>query len=122
MLPNNSDEYYAIAGLLITGFFLRLLLLTLSTFFGKKVPNSEKITSYECGFRAFDDTRDRFDVRFYLVGILFLIFDLEIVFLFPWCTFLANLPRKRFSAMLLFLFFLGLGFLYELKKGRLDWE
>jgi NADH-quinone oxidoreductase subunit A len=122
MFPNSSEEYYFIAGLLVTGFLLRLALLLLSTLFGKSIASSEKITSYECGFRAFEDTRDRFDVRFYLVGILFLVFDLEIVFLFPWCVSLGCLPRKGFMLMLLFLFLLGLGFLYELQKGRLDWE
>lgn len=121
-MTNNVEGYYILFGLLCTGTLLSLVLLSLSFLAGKYDPNSEKSSAYECGFRAFENTRDRFDVRFYLVGILFIIFDLEIVFLFPWCLGLGYLTIAGFFSMLFFLSLLGVGFFYEIKKGRLDWE
>ena len=85
-------------------------------------PDSEKVSPYECGFEAFDDSRMQFDVRFYLVAILFIIFDLEIAFLFPWAISLGNIGLLGFSSMMIFLFILTIGFIYEWKKGALDWE
>ena len=85
-------------------------------------PDSEKVSAYECGFEAFDDSRGQFDVRFYLVAILFIIFDLEIAFLFPWAISLGNIGILGFSSMMIFLFILTIGFIYEWKKGALDWE
>ncbi len=89
-------------------------------------PDPEKLSSYECGFNAFDDARMKFDVRFYLVSILFIIFDLEVAFLFPWAVALMKLPRAdgqfAFWSMMGFLGVLTVGFIYEWKKGALEWE
>jgi len=85
-------------------------------------PDSEKLSPYECGFEAFEDTRMRFDVRYYLVAILFIIFDLEIAFLFPWAIVLDSIGMFGFAAMLVFLGILVVGFIYEWKKGALEWE
>ena len=85
-------------------------------------PDSEKVSAYECGFEAFDDARSQFDVRFYLVAILFIIFDLEIAFLFPWAISLGTIGMLGFWSMLVFLAVLTIGFVYEWKKGALEWE
>jgi NADH-quinone oxidoreductase subunit A len=89
-------------------------------------PDPEKISAYECGFNAFEDARMKFDVRFYLVSILFIIFDLEVAFLFPWAVSLMKLPHDAqvfaFWSMFVFLFILTIGFVYEWKKGALEWE
>ena len=89
---------------------------------GESKPDSEKLSAYECGFEAFDDARGRFDVRFYLVAILFIIFDLEVAFLFPWAVSLGKIGMFGFWSMIIFLFFLTVGFIYEWKKGALEWE
>ncbi len=88
----------------------------------KQKPYPEKLSAYECGFEAFDDARRRFDVRFYLVAILFIIFDLEVAFLFPWAVSLADIGVFGFLSMLGFLAVLTVGFIYEWNKGALDWE
>ncbi len=85
-------------------------------------PDPEKVSSYECGFEAFDDARGQFDVRFYLVAILFIIFDLEIAFLFPWAISLGEIGWLGFWSMMVFLGVLTVGFIYEWKKGALEWE
>ena len=85
-------------------------------------PDPEKLSAYECGFDAFEDTRGKFDVRFYLVAILFIIFDLEIAFLFPWAICLRDIGVFGFWSMMIFLAILTVGFIYEWKKGALDWE
>ena len=85
-------------------------------------PDSEKVSAYECGFEAFADTRSRFDVRFYLVSILFIIFDLEVAFLFPWAISLGGIGVLGFWSMMIFLGVLTVGFIYEWKKGALEWE
>ena len=85
-------------------------------------PDAEKISAYECGFEAFDDARSQFDVRFYLVAILFIIFDLEIAFLFPWAISLGAIGMLGFWSMVVFLAVLTVGFVYEWKKGALEWE
>jgi NADH-quinone oxidoreductase subunit A len=91
-----------------------------------KAPDDEKLSAYECGFDAFDDSRMKFDVRFYLVSILFIIFDLEVAFLFPWGVSLMKLPHDAqvfaFWSMMVFLGVLTVGFIYEWKKGALEWE
>jgi NADH-quinone oxidoreductase subunit A len=91
-----------------------------------KKPDPEKLSAYECGFNAFDDARMKFDVRFYLVSILFIIFDLEVAFLFPWAVSLMNLPHEQavfaFWSMMTFLGVLTVGFIYEWKKGALEWD
>ena len=85
-------------------------------------PNSEKLSPYECGFEAFDDARMKFDVRYYLVAILFILFDLEIAFLFPWAVVLKKLGLFGFLSMVVFLGILTIGFVYEWTKGALEWE
>ncbi|WP_421786753.1 NADH-quinone oxidoreductase subunit A [Hyphobacterium sp.] len=85
-------------------------------------PDSEKVSTYECGFEAFDDARMKFDVRFYLVAILFIIFDLEVAFLFPWAVTLGETGVFAFWSMMIFLGVLTVGFIYEWKKGALEWE
>lgn len=85
-------------------------------------PNPEKLSAYECGFDAFEDARGRFDVRFYLVAILFIVFDLEIAFLFPWAVSLGGIGLLGFWSMVAFLAVLTVGFVYEWKKGALEWE
>jgi NADH-quinone oxidoreductase subunit A len=87
-----------------------------------KAPDSEKLSAYECGFNAFDDARMKFDVRFYLVAILFIIFDLEVAFLFPWAVAFGQLGWFGFWSMMTFLGVLTVGFIYEWKKGALDWD
>jgi NADH-quinone oxidoreductase subunit A len=85
-------------------------------------PDPEKVSAYECGFEAFDDARSKFDVRFYLVAILFIIFDLEVAFLFPWAVSLKDIGLFGFWSMMSFLGILTIGFVYEWKKGALEWE
>ena len=87
-----------------------------------KQPDPEKLSAYECGFNAFDDARMKFDVRFYLVAILFIIFDLEVTFLFPWAVAFRQIGHFGFWAMMLFLGVLTIGFIYEWKKGALEWD
>jgi NADH-quinone oxidoreductase subunit A len=87
-----------------------------------KAPDPEKLSAYECGFNAFDDARMKFDVRFYLVSILFIIFDLEVAFLFPWAVAFGKLGATGFWSMLVFLAVLTVGFAYEWKKGALEWD
>ena len=89
---------------------------------GAQNPDSEKLSPYECGFEAFEDARMKFDVRYYLVAILFILFDLEIAFLFPWAVSLKEIGSTGFWAMMIFLAILVVGFAYEWKKGALDWE
>jgi NADH-quinone oxidoreductase subunit A len=105
---------------------LGILFIVLGAAFGPKAPDAEKLSSYECGFNAFDDARMKFDVRFYLVSILFIIFDLEVAFLFPWAVALMKLPQAAgqfaFWSMMTFLGVLTVGFIYEWKKGALEWE
>ena len=98
------------------------LIMIASFIVAKQNPDDQKLSPYECGFDAFEDTRSQFDVRFYLVAILFIIFDLEIAFLFPWAVSLGNIGLMGFSSMMIFLFILTIGFIYEWKKGALDWE
>jgi NADH-quinone oxidoreductase subunit A len=89
---------------------------------GMHRPDAQKLSPYECGFEAFEDARMRFDVRYYLVAILFILFDLEIAFLFPWAVVLQEIGLFGFVAMMVFLAILVVGFIYEWKKGALDWE
>jgi len=101
---------------------LAFILFLVSYFLILKQYDAEKISAYECGFDPFSDTRSRFDVRFYLVAILFIIFDLEITFLFPWSISLSAIDTLGFLTMIYFLFVLTVGFVYEWQKGALDWE
>lgn len=103
-------------------FGLAAVMVIGSWFSGKRRPDADKLEPYECGFDAFDDARHKFDVRFYLVAILFIIFDLEIAFLFPWAITLSDIGMFGFWSMVTFLGVLTVGFIYEWKKGALDWE
>jgi NADH-quinone oxidoreductase subunit A len=107
-------------GILAFGFSGGLVLLTYIR--SPKKPDKEKNSAYECGFDAFDDARLPFDIRYSIVAILFIIFDLEIIFLFPWAVYLGDLGWNAFYAMMLFLAILILGFVYEWKKGALEWK
>ncbi len=97
-------------------------MVAMSYVMARQRPDSEKVSAYECGFEAFDDARGRFDVRFYLVAILFIIFDLEVAFLFPWAVSLGNIGLFGFWSMVVFLGLLTIGFIYEWRKGALEWE
>jgi NADH-quinone oxidoreductase subunit A len=99
-----------------------VLLLVLGSLLGPKAADAEKLSPYECGFEAFEDARMKFDVRFYLVAILFIIFDLEIAFLFPWALVFNDIGVSAIVAMAVFLGILVIGFVYEWKKGALEWE
>lgn len=101
---------------------LGLVLLLSAIVIAVRNPDPEKVSAYECGFNAFDDARMKFDVRFYLVAILFIIFDLEVAFLFPWAVALGEISMLGFWSMMLFLLVLTVGFTYEWKKGALEWE
>ncbi|GAA5071878.1 NADH-quinone oxidoreductase subunit A [Maritalea mobilis] len=101
---------------------LGLVLILAAVIIAVRNPDPEKVSAYECGFNAFDDARMKFDVRFYLVSILFIIFDLEIAFLFPWAVSFADMSMTAFWSMMVFLAVLTVGFAYEWKKGALEWE
>ena len=101
---------------------LGLVILLASYVVARQKPDSEKLSPYECGFEAFQDSRHKFDVRFYLVAILFIIFDLEVAFLFPWAVSLGKIGLFGFWSMVIFLVILTIGFIYEWKKGALEWE
>ncbi len=104
------------------GIGLGLLFIVAALVLAVKNPDPEKVSTYECGFNAFDDSRMKFDVRFYLVAILFIIFDLEIAFLFPWAVSFHSIGFFGFISMLFFLFVLAVGFAYEWGKGALEWN
>jgi len=115
-------SYVPILVFLIVGVLVGVITLVLGRILGPHRPDSEKTSPYECGFEAFEDSRMKFDVRYYLVAILFIIFDLEIAFLFPWAVVLDEIGIAAFLAMALFLGLLVIGFIYEWKKGALEWE
>ena len=115
-------EYLPILIFIFIGLGIAIGMTLLSFIAGESKPDSEKLSAYECGFEAFDDARSKFDVKFYLVSILFIIFDLEIAFLFPWAVSLKNIGALGFYSMMFFLFILTVGFIYEWKNGALDWE
>jgi NADH-quinone oxidoreductase subunit A len=120
------EQYFPILLFILVGLGLGVLLPmlggTASRLLGVHRPDSEKLSPYECGFEAFEDARMKFDVRYYLVAILFILFDLEIAFLFPWAVVLNEIGVFGLVSMLVFLAVLVVGFVYEWKKGALDWE
>jgi len=116
------ENYLPILVFMAIGLGLGVVLLGLNRVLSPNRPDEEKLSPYECGFEAFEDSRIKFDVRYYLVAILFIIFDLEIAFLFPWAVALQEIGMAGFIAMVLFLGILTVGFLYEWKKGALEWE
>ncbi len=115
-------EYFPIAVFLVIATGLAGAFVIGSLIVGAQRPDPEKLSAYECGFEAFDTSRNRFDVRFYLVAILFIIFDLEVAFLFPWAVSLGKIGFFGFWSMVVFLSVLTVGFVYEWKKGALDWD
>ena len=115
-------NYLPIIIFLFIAIGLGLVLMLSALIIAVRKPDPEKVSIYECGFNAFDDARMKFDVRFYLVAILFIIFDLEIAFLFPWAVSFADISMTAFWSMMVFLLVLTVGFAYEWKKGALEWE
>ena len=115
-------DYLSIIIFIFVALVLSIGFIILNFLFSPKNPDPEKLSAYECGFEPFQDSRMEFDVRFYLVAILFIIFELEIAFLFPWAISLGNIGLLGFYSMMAFLFILTIGFIYEWKKGALEWE
>ena len=122
MLAEFLKDYLSIIIFLAIAIILSVGFIFVNFVFSPKKPDPEKLSTYECGFEPFSDSRMEFDVRFYLVAILFIIFDLEIAFLFPWAISLGAIGIFGFVSMMIFLFILTIGFIYEWKKGALDWE
>jgi NADH-quinone oxidoreductase subunit A len=115
-------EYLPILIFLALAVGLGIVLILAAVVLAVRNPDPEKVSAYECGFNAFDDARMKFDVRFYLVSILFIIFDLEVAFLFPWAVAFGEISMTAFWSMMVFLAVLTIGFAYEWKKGALEWE
>jgi NADH-quinone oxidoreductase subunit A len=116
------SNYAPVLILMALAIGLGIVLILAAVIIAVRNPDPEKVSAYECGFNAFDDARMKFDVRFYLVAILFIIFDLEIAFLFPWAVALPDMSMTAFWSMIVFLAVLTVGFAYEWKKGALEWE
>ncbi|HTR57733.1 MAG TPA: NADH-quinone oxidoreductase subunit A [Casimicrobiaceae bacterium] len=116
------EQYFPVLLFIIVGIGLGAVLLGLGSFVSPNRPDPEKLSPYECGFEAFEDARMKFDVRYYLIAILFILFDLEIAFLFPWAVVLPDIGIFGFWSMMIFLGILIIGFVYEWKKGALEWE
>lgn len=115
-------EYFPILIFLVLAVVISAAFVALAWLVARQNPDPEKLSAYECGFEAMDDTRHRFDVRFYLVAILFIIFDLEVAFMFPWVVALGDIGFYGYWSMVLFLGILTVGFVYEWRKGALEWE
>ncbi len=115
-------QYLPILIFVLVGIVVGAVSITAGYLLGPSNPTDEKLSPYECGFEAFEDARMQFDVRYYLVAILFILFDLEIAFLFPWAVVLREIGMFGFVAMMIFLTVLVVGFIYEWKKGALEWE
>ena len=115
-------EYFPILVFLVIAGAIAVAMVAASFVLARQRPDSEKLSPYECGFEPFEDARIRFDVRYYLVAILFILFDLEIAFLFPWATAINDIGTAGFAAMMIFLAILVVGFIYEWMKGALEWE
>ena len=122
MLEDFLKDYLSIIIFIFVALVISIGFIILNFLFSPKNPDPEKLSAYECGFEAFSDSRMEFDVRFYLVAILFIIFDLEIAFLFPWAISLGSIGALGFWSMMFFLFILTIGFIYEWKIGALDWD
>jgi NADH-quinone oxidoreductase subunit A len=116
------SEYFPILVFLAIAGAISIAMVTASVVLARQRPDKEKLSPYECGFDPFEDARIRFDVRYYLVAILFIIFDLEVAFLFPWAVSLGDIGIFGFWSMVVFLAVLTVGFIYEWKKGALEWE
>lgn len=116
------ENYLPVLIFIVIGLAVGGVMITLGLILSPNNPDSEKLSAYECGFEAFGNARMKFDVRYYLVAILFIIFDLEIAFLFPWAIVLSEIGVFGYVAMMIFLGILVIGFIYEWKKGALEWE
>jgi len=116
------ENYFPVLLFIIVGLAIGVVPLILGWILAPNRPDAAKLSPYECGFEAFEDARMKFDVRYYLVAILFILFDLEIAFLFPWAIVLAEIGLFGFVSMMIFLSILVAGFVYEWKKGALEWE
>ena len=116
------EQYFPVLLFIIVGLGIGVVMLALGTLVAPNHPDPEKLSPYECGFEAFEDARMKFDVRYYLIAILFILFDLEIAFLFPWAVVLPEIGVFGFWSMMIFLAILIVGFVYEWKKGALEWE
>lgn len=122
MLPSYLSSYIPILVFIALAFVISVVAMIIPYIFAARKPDKEKLSPYECGFEPFSDARGEFDVRFYLVAILFIIFDLEVIFLFPWAISLGKIGDFGFWSMIIFLAVLTIGFIYEWQKGALDWE
>ena len=118
----NLLEYLPILLFLVIGVLVGVVPMLIGKVLSPSLPDAEKLSTYECGFEPFDDARMQFDIRYYLVTILFILFDLEIAFLFPWAISLGGIGALGFWSMMFFLGVLTIGFIYEWKKGALEWE
>ena len=116
------ENYFPVLLFVVVGLAVGAIAMGMGFLLGPHRPDSAKLSPYECGFEAFEDARMKFDVRYYLVAILFILFDLEIAFLFPWAVVLEEIGLFGFVAMMIFLSILVVGFIYEWKKGALEWE
>jgi len=116
------ENYFAVLLFIIIAAALAIVQIFMGAMMGPHRPDSEKLSPYECGFEAFEDARMKFDVRYYLVAILYILFDLEIAFLFPWAIVLNEIGLFGFVSMMIFLAILVVGFIYEWMKGALEWE
>ncbi len=121
-MPELLKDYLPIVIFMAVAGGITLALMVAPLLIAYRAPDPEKLSAYECGFNAFDDARMKFDVRFYLVAILFIIFDLEVAFLFPWAISLGKIGLFGFWSMMVFLGILTIGFIYEWRKGALDWD
>lgn len=122
MSLDSLQDYFPIVLFWGVAFAIGVTVVVLSFLIGKQKPYAAKLSAYECGFDPFDDARARFDVRFYLVAILFIIFDIEVAFLFPWAVALGDIGLVGFWSMMVFLGILAVAFVYEWRKGALEWE
>jgi len=121
-VPSYIQEYLPVVIFFAVATVVSMVAISIPLIFAENKPDKEKLSAYECGFEAFSESRSEFDVRFYLVAILFIIFDIEIMFLFPWAVSLKDIGVYGFWSMMIFLLILGVGFIYEWGKGALEWE
>jgi NADH-quinone oxidoreductase subunit A len=117
-----KEEYLSILTFVCFAIFLSCLLITLSYFLVTQKPETEKLSTYECGFEPYEDSRNKFNIRFYIIAILFILFDIEVIFLLPWCVSMAQLNLLGFWSMVEFLLELGIGFVYVWCVGAIEWS
>lgn len=117
-----NEEYFYLLILLLIAFVLATILTSLSYFLAIQNPETEKLSTYECGFEPYEDSRHQFEIKFYLIAILFIVFDIEAVYLYPWCISLSQLNMTGFWSMIDFVIELGVGFIYIWSVGALNWE